>query len=82
MYAAEKQRCTPPGGLLPLETGKQVFAYRRELGDASLTMVLNFSDKPAQSAIRGTLVRSNYPRRGFTGSLQPWEAVILEEGET
>ena len=64
-----------------LEAGKQVFAYRRVLEGESLAIVLNFSDKPAQYMVRGTLVRSNYPRRVFSGSLQPWEAVILEEEE-
>ena len=68
------------GSFQPLEATKQVFAYRRELEGESLTMVLNFSDKPAQTGERGQLVRSNYPRRGFDGTLQPWEAVILGEG--
>ena len=54
-------------------------ALRRELQGESLTIVLNFSDRPAQSPLRGTLVRSSCPRRSFNGSLQPWEAVILEE---
>ena len=67
------------GDFVLLEAGKQVFAYRRELKGESLTIVLNFSDRPAQSPLRGTLVRSSCPRRSFNGSLQPWEAVILEE---
>ena len=65
------------GSFVPLETGRQVFAYRRELAGESMTVALNFSGQNAQTACRGTLVRSNYPRNGFDGTLRPWEAVIL-----
>jgi len=65
------------GDFIPLETGGQVFAYRRQLGEKRLTIVLNFSDKPAQVSYKGTLVRSNYARNAFDGALGPWEAVIL-----
>ena len=66
------------GDFIPLEAGKQVFAYRRQLGEEQLTVALNFGDAPAQAPCRGTLVRSNYPRQSFDGTLKPWEAVILE----
>ena len=66
------------GDFTPLEAGRQVFAYRRALGEEQLTVALNFSDRPARADYRGKLVRSNYPRRSFDGTLQPWEAVILE----
>ena len=65
------------GEFIPLETGPQVFAYRRRLQDKQLTIVLNFSNDPASCAHSGTLLKSNYPRRKFGGTLQPWEAVIL-----
>ena len=66
------------GAFTPLESTKQVFAYRRELpGQGSLTIVLNFSDNPATTACRGTILRDNYARESFDGTLQPWEAVIL-----
>ena len=68
------------GSFVPLEAGRQVFAYRRELDGKSLIVALNFSDQDASVAHRGTLVRSNYPREEFSGELRPWEAVILEEG--
>lgn len=66
------------GTFTPLEAGRQVFAYRRELDGKGLTIALNFSDKEAGVSCRGTLVRSNYPRKDFDGRLRPWEAVILE----
>jgi glycosidase len=65
------------GEFIPLETGPQVFAYRRRLQDKQLTIVLNFSNDPASCAHSGTLLKSNYPRHKFGGTLQPWEAVIL-----
>ncbi len=65
------------GDFIPLETGRQVFAYRRQLGEKRLTIVLNFSDKPAQVSYKGALVRSNYARNAFDGAMGPWEAVIL-----
>ena len=66
------------GAFTPLEAGKQVFAYRRELDGKGLTVALNFSGRDARVPYRGTLVRSNYPREDFDGTLRPWEAVILE----
>ena len=65
------------GDFIPLEAGKQVFAYRRQLGEKRLTIVLNFSDRPVQAPYKGALVRSNYARTSFDGSMGPWEAVIL-----
>ena len=66
------------GAFIPLESTKQVFAYRRELpGNDPLTIVLNFSDKNATTACRGTVLRDNYGKESFDGTLQPWEAVIL-----
>ena len=66
------------GEFTALETGKQVFAYRRTRGSEQLTVVLNFSDKPATCIYKGSLVKSNYARRSFDGKLSPWEAVILK----
>ena len=66
------------GDFTALETGKQLFAYRRTLGSEQLTVLLNFSDKPVSCIYKGSLVRSNYSRRSFDGNLSPWEAVILK----
>ncbi|MDE7221582.1 MAG: alpha-glucosidase [Oscillospiraceae bacterium] len=66
------------GTFLPLETGEQVFAYRRELEGEGLTIVLNFSGKPARTAQQGRVLRSNIGRETFDGQLAPWEAVILQ----
>ena len=65
------------GEFIPVETGTQVFAYHRRLRDKQLTVILNFSDRPASCAQTGALLKSNYPRRAFDGTLSPWEAVIL-----
>lgn len=69
--------CCAGADFIPLEAGKQVFAYRRQLGEKRLTIVLNFSDRPVQAPYKGALVRSNYARTSFDGSMGPWEAVIL-----
>ncbi len=65
------------GEFIPVETGAQVFAYHRRLRDKQLTVILNFSDRPASCARTGAILKSNYPRREFDGTLSPWEAVIL-----
>ncbi len=65
------------GDFTPLETGKKIFAYRRTLEGQSCTIVLNFSDRNASCSYRGALVKSNYLRTEFDGTLSPWEAVIL-----
>ena len=67
------------GDFLWLECTHRVFVYRRRLGRESVTVALNFSDRPAWVGRRGTLLRSNYYRDGFDGRLRPWEAVILED---
>lgn len=69
------------GEFVLLEASETVFAYSRELRGKTLTIALNFSDKPARVSHQGGLVRSNYPRRRFDGVLQPWEAVILDPAQ-
>ena len=68
------------GTFEPLEAGKQVFAYRRASGEDACTVVLNFSDQPAEAAHRGAVMMDNYGRETFDGRMQPWEAVILRQG--
>lgn len=68
------------GSFEQLEAGKQVYAYRRALGDEALTVALNFSSRPAQVSHRGEVVMSNYGKASFDGQMQPWEAVILRSG--
>lgn len=65
------------GAFEELEAGAQVYAYRRKLGDEGMTVVLNFSDQPAQVSHRGAVVLSNYGETSFDGRMGPWEAVIL-----
>lgn len=67
------------GDFTPLEVTDRVFSYRRTLEGESLTVALNFSGESVQTAQRGEVLRSNLGRRGgFDGTLQPWEAVILQ----
>lgn len=70
------------GDFLWLECTDRVFVYRRRLGEESLTIALDLSDRPARVGSRGKLLRSNYRRDGFDGRLAPWEAVILEDEAT
>ena len=67
------------GAFIPLEATRQVFAYRRELpGNKPITVVLNFSDRPAATTCQGAVLRDNLGRETFDGTLAPWEAVLLE----
>ena len=65
------------GDFTALETGRQVFAYRRTLDGESLTVILNFSDRPARADYAGSVLACNYTRETYDGTLRPWEAVIL-----
>lgn len=66
------------GDFLWLEYTHKVFVYRRRLGAESVTVALNFSNRPARVGSRGSLLRSNYQREEFDGRMNPWETVILE----
>lgn len=66
------------GDFLWLEYTHKVFVYRRRLGAESVTVALNFSNRPARVGSRGSLLRSNFQREEFDGRMNPWEAVILE----
>ena len=68
------------GDFKPLEITRRLFAYRRELDGHSITVLLNFSDKPQKADFSGRLVMSNYGRSSYGGTLEPYEAALLENG--
>ena len=64
----------PTSSLLPT-----LCAYRRVGEGEALTVVLNCSDSVQTVDYSGELVLSSYGTADFTGTLLPWEAVILRE---
>ena len=62
-----------------LEAGDTLCAYRRVGEGEALTVVLNCSDSVQTVGYSGELVLSSYGTADFTGTLLPWEAVILRE---
>ncbi len=68
------------GSFEPVAMKRNLFSYRRVLGDESLLVLLNFSARPQQTFHTGTVILSNYAGyKTFTGLLKPYEAVILRE---
>lgn len=68
------------GNFKALEITRHVFVYRREVEGRSITVLLNFSDKPRKADYSGRLVLSSYGRSSYSGTLEPYEAVLLENG--
>ncbi|HEY8349033.1 MAG TPA: alpha-glucosidase [Clostridia bacterium] len=68
------------GDFKPLEITRRLFVYKRELDGHSITVLLNFSDKPQKADYSGRLVMSNYGRSSYGGTLEPYEAALLENG--
>jgi oligo-1,6-glucosidase len=62
----------------PLPSKGNLMTYERELEGERYTVVLNFSEKRAKALFPGTVVISNYGRTGQTGTLFPWEALVLK----
>ena len=63
-----------------VEISRDFFAYRRQLGEESLLVLLNLSKRDRKASFAGaSLVLSNYDREIYDGNLQPYEAVILKE---
>jgi oligo-1,6-glucosidase len=69
------------GDFEALETTKHTFVYKRQLESQSLTVLLNFSDRPRKAQYSGSVVLSNYGRKSYDAVLQPYEAVILSKEE-
>ena len=60
-----------------LETGKRLFAYKREYEGTCLTILLSFSRKSVRIPLHGDVFLSSYGRTNPDGTLQPYEALIL-----
>jgi len=78
--------CLVHGEFAPLYADNRVMIYRRELGDESYTVALNFSfrdvklPKRAAGFLGGAVVVSTSGRRETEGRLPPWEGVLLKGG--
>jgi oligo-1,6-glucosidase len=66
------------GRFKPLLSKGNLIAYERELEGESYTVALNFSKKQARAVFPGAIVVSNYDRGEQTGTLFPWEAMVLK----
>lgn len=66
------------GNFTLLAATKTLFAYRRALDGRPLTVLLNFSSKKVTSNFTGNILLSSYGRAQYDGTLQPYEAVILQ----
>ena len=56
---------------------KELFAYRRTLGGKAYTVLLNWSKNTVEANYRGKQALSNYGDGAFSGTLRPYEAVLL-----
>ncbi len=69
------------GAFRPLFANRRVMAYLRELNGESMTVLLNFSKRPARVPCRGAVVAGNLGRTDFNGVLHPYEAIVLSHKE-
>ncbi len=70
-------------GLFSLVTAKKhLFVYDRSYRGQACRVLLNFGKKPRKAPCTGRVVISNYERTAYDDVLQPWEAVIVDRGET
>ncbi|HPT83047.1 MAG TPA: alpha-glucosidase [Limnochordia bacterium] len=67
------------GAFEAVQISRSLFVYRRKMDGNSLLVLLNFSKEEAAAPYRGEVVLSNYERPSYTGRLQPYEAVVLQE---
>ncbi|NMB02713.1 MAG: alpha-glucosidase [Firmicutes bacterium] len=68
------------GSFDAIEIKKELFVYRRSTEEGSLLVLLNFSKGTKTAPYTGQVVLSNYDRDIYSGVLNPFEAVILQEG--
>ncbi len=63
-----------------LAVTKELFAYRRTLAGKAYTVLLNWSKQTIEADYRGKMALSNYGDGAYTGTLRPYEAVLLYNG--
>lgn len=56
-----------------------LFVFEREYEDKELTVLVNLSDKSLHTGYYGDALIDNYDKEFFDGTLEPWEAVVIEE---
>ena len=69
------------GDFSPLYADNRVMVYARIREGERLTVILNFSNRTAKAAYTGEVLASNMDRTVYNGTLAPWEAVVLKNGE-
>ena len=69
------------GDFSPLYADNRVMVYARTREGERLTVILNFSNRTAKAAYTGEVLASNMDRTVYNGTLAPWEAVVLKNGE-
>ncbi len=66
------------GTFIPLFAKGSVIAYSRKWEEEEYVVLLNFSSKPAKAEFAGAVYIGNTGAKYFSGSLGPWEAVVLK----
>lgn len=65
------------GSFTELYRGDGLYAYRRALGEQSVTVVINLSQRQNKNPAGGRVLLSNYGRTACPGTLLPYEALLL-----
>lgn len=65
------------GAFHPLYAKGGVMAYQRTLAGEQYQIAMNFSTKAVQAPLEGEWVAGNVDRAAYTGTLAPFEAVVL-----
>ncbi len=68
------------GAFKYVEADKHLFCFDREYEGRTYRVLLNFSKRPQGVPCGGRVVISSYGRTPYDGTLQPYEAVIIEKG--
>ena len=81
----QKTECLKHGEFLPIYADSSLMIYRRKLGNETYAVILNFSSRkrkaPAKAAgvLSGALLISASGATEFSGTLLPWEGLLLKE---
>lgn len=65
------------GAFTPVRISRHVFIFEREKDGRRLRILLNFSRRARKADGIGRVLLSNYARSAYSGTLDPYEAVIL-----
>jgi len=70
------------GGFRLVRASRRLFIYDREKDGKACRVLLNFSKRPQKVSCGGHVLLSNYGRTVYDGQLLPYEAMIMDMGET